>query len=83
MEGGKESLLKLHRHQLCHCVVYLRLLRRYNIFSNFADSPPFTIFLVAGISVSDLSTPTNIILSNVSLETGGKFKCEVSGGPPR
>ena len=47
------------------------------------QSPPFTIFLVAGITVSDLSTPTNILLSNVSLDTGGQYKCEVSGGPLR
>lgn len=47
------------------------------------DSPPYTIFLVPGIEVDDLSTPTNIILTNVSLLTSGTFKCEISGGTPR
>ena len=47
------------------------------------DSPPYTIFLVPGIEVDDMSTPTNIVLKNVSLDTSGQYKCEVSAGPPR
>lgn len=49
----------------------------------FSDSPPYTIFLVPGIEVDDLSSPTNIILANVSLLTSGTYKCEMSEGPPR
>ena len=49
----------------------------------FSESPPYTIFLLSGISVDDVSTPTHIILKNVSLLTSGRYKCEVSGGPPR
>ena len=48
-----------------------------------SESPPYTIFLLSGISVDDVSTPTHIILKNVSLLTSGQYKCEVSGGPPR
>ena len=51
--------------------------------SSFSESPPYTIFLLSGISVDDVSTPTHIILKNVSLLTSGRYKCEVSGGPPR
>jgi len=47
------------------------------------ESPPVTIFLIPGITVDDLSSPTHIIIKNVSLATSGSVKCEVSGGPPR
>ena len=33
--------------------------------------------------MDDLSSPTHIILNNISLSTSGRYKCEVSGGPPR
>ena len=33
--------------------------------------------------MDDLSSPTHIILNNISLATSGSYKCEVSGGPPR
>jgi len=47
------------------------------------ESPPVTIFLLHGISVSDSSSPTRLILKNSSLSTSGTVKCEVSAGPPR
>ena len=47
------------------------------------DSPPYTLFLLSGLVVDDLSSPTHIILNNISLATSGRYKCEVSGGPPR
>ena len=48
-----------------------------------SDVPPYTIFLLPGISVHDQASPSSLILQNVSLATSGRFKCEVSGGPPR
>ena len=47
------------------------------------DLPPYTIFLLTGLTVHDQASPTNMILQNVSLATSGRFKCEISGGPPR
>jgi len=47
------------------------------------ESPPVTIFLLHGISVSDSSSPTRLVLKNTSLSTSGSVKCEVSAGPPR
>ena len=48
-----------------------------------SDVPPYTIFLLPGITVHDQASPTAMILQNVSLATSGKYKCEISGGPPR
>ena len=56
------------------------IIKRYNCV---LESPPVTIFLISGISVDDLSSPTNIIIKNVSLSSSGSVKCEVSAGPPR
>ena len=47
------------------------------------DVPPYTIFLLPGLTVHDQASPTNMILQNISLATSGMFKCEISGGPPR
>ena len=47
------------------------------------DVPPYTIFLLTGLTVHDQASPTAMILQNVSLATSGRFKCEISGGPPR
>ena len=47
------------------------------------DVPPYTIFLLTGLTVHDQASPTAMILQNVSLATSGKYKCEISGGPPR
>ena len=47
------------------------------------DTPPYTIFVVSGIQLDDASTETRLLLRNASLATSGRYKCEVSGGPPR
>ena len=48
-----------------------------------SEEPRTTVFLIAGMEILETSTPTHIILSSVTSETGGTFKCEVSEGPPR
>ena len=53
------------------------------LLTAYLDSPPYTLFLLSGLVVDDLSSPTHIILNNISLATSGRYKCEVSGGPPR
>ena len=75
----------LHSHYMHHIFAphYSLLHLKNNQCFSSADTPPYTIFLVSGISVDDLSSPTNIILKNTSLDTSGQYKCEVSGGPPR
>ena len=47
------------------------------------DSPPVTTYFLRGVSVHRTSSPTNIIIQNISSLTSGVFKCEVSAGPPR
>jgi len=48
-----------------------------------SDNPPIRIFSMQGLKVDDLSSQTHLRVENVSLESSGSFKCEVSGGPPR
>ena len=51
--------------------------------SHIPGSQPITTYFVRGVRVSESSSPTLLIIKNVSAETSGVFKCEVSGGPPR
>ena len=53
------------------------------MYCTVLDVPPYTIFLLPGITVHDQASPTALILQNVSLRTSGSYKCELSGGPPR
>lgn len=48
-----------------------------------SEDPPIRIFPLRGLIVDDFSSKTHLLVKNVSLETSGKFRCEVSGGPPR
>jgi len=45
--------------------------------------PEIRIYPLEGLTVDNLSPHTHILVKNVSLETSGKFRCEVSGGAPR
>jgi hypothetical protein len=47
------------------------------------DNQSISIYPLAGLNVDSYSSKTHIIVKNVSLETSGNYKCEVSGGGPR
>jgi len=40
------------------------------------------IYQLGGLLVDNLSSPTHLRVRNVSFETSGRFRCEVTGGPP-
>ena len=42
-----------------------------------------TTYPLAGVAVAASSSPTLLTLEAVTSATGGLYKCEVSGGPPR
>ena len=80
MVSGRQGILPIYPG---------RFVRNYfsladnNSHNHCPDSPPYTLFVLSGLTVDDLSSPTHIILNNISLATSGRYKCEVSGGPPR
>ena len=53
------------------------------MFFSFTESPPVTTYFLPGVSVMRRSSPTHLIIHNISSSTSGIFKCEVSAGPPR
>ena len=53
------------------------------IFFSFTESLPVTTYFLPGIYFYRRSSPTHLIIHNISSLTSGIFKCEVSAGPPR
>ena len=60
-----------------------RIIEACFVFFSLSESPPVTTYFLPGVSIHRRSSPTHLVIQNISHSTSGVFKCEVSAGPPR
>jgi len=83
VEHGQDIVLECNYvlgKDILHSIKWYRNDHEFFRFKPNEEKP--RIYQLEGLYIDNFSSPTLLKVKNVSFETSGKFRCEVTGGPP-